>query len=398
MARIWTLALVASLLAGGVAAAQEDPIGDLLGGPSLSPAEAPPAPAPAGPAATPPAEAAPAPEVPTAPQPELDEEGNVIPPPAPSASTPTPPPPAAAAPESQPPPPAQAAAPPAVAPEAPQPPPTAVAPVPATQAVAPPPAPPAAQAAVPPPPQASAPPPPAAPPAQVPAQESYAAPAPSQTAPPVANLPTGPIPYQALTPSPAATTAAPAAPYARPATPYPQPSPPYATAPAPPPPYSSPPMGLASAPPPSTGVQTGARSPVHIDEHGRTPDAAPTYRELDYEQRLRSSYASAQGLQGPLDGGWTLSVDGDERYFLQLVERSSGLLEGVWRDLRRTGALNASGFVEGIQRYGGQLTFSFRPDGRDELVTATLTAGADGKWSGEMVRGRDRKSITLRRN
>jgi hypothetical protein len=155
---------------------------------------------------------------------------------------------------------------------------------------------------------------------------------------------------------------------------------------------------MASAPPPSTTVRSTGGTPVNIDQRDRTPEGPLNPRELDYEQRLRASYASAQGLQGPLDGSWTLAVDGDDLYSLELVERSSGVLEGAWRDVRRVGAVNASGFVEDIQRYGGQLTLRFRPDLRDDPFAITLVAGADGRWTGELVRGRDRKSVTLRRN
>jgi hypothetical protein len=92
-----------------------------------------------------------------------------------------------------------------------------------------------------------------------------------------------------------------------------------------------------------------------------------------------------------------LSADGGDLYSLELVERSSGVLEGAWRDLRRIGAINASGFVDEIQRYGGQLTFRFYPRG-SEPATASLVAGVDGRWTGELVNGKERRNVTLRRN
>lgn len=380
--------LAASLILAGAATAQQDPIGDLLGG---APETAP--------TATPPV----APQPPSAAQPvELDEDGQPIPPQqpvAPTAAEPAPPAQAAAPPETPPavqPPPQQAVAAPPVgpAPVAPQAlPPQAIAPPP----IATPPAPPVPeQALAPTPPPAAAAPLPTAP---IPYQTlgpSAATPPPLATAP--AYVPPAPT-YVAPTPTPPQARVTPPAPYvpSRPPTTYAAPTP----GPAAPPayaPYASPPMGLASAPPPSTNVRPSNGVPVNINERDRTPDSAPTYRELDYEQRLRASYASAQGLQGPLDGTWILAVDGDDLYSMELVDRSSGVLEGVWRDLRRTGSISGSGFVEDIQRYGGQLTFRFQPDAREAPASVTLAAGPDGRWTGELTRGGKHKPIILRRN
>ena len=46
--------------------------------------------------------------------------------------------------------------------------------------------------------------------------------------------------------------------------------------------------------------------PVMIDETDRSPDGPPTPLDLGYEARIRGSASSAQGLLGPLDGGWTV--------------------------------------------------------------------------------------------
>jgi hypothetical protein len=165
---------------------------------------------------------------------------------------------------------------------------------------------------------------------------------------------------------------------------------------APPPEYARPAgPALAALPRPAPRPSRGA--PVHIDELGKTPDGPPTAVEMSYEQRLRASFSSAQGLQGPLDGSWVLAASGGDLYALELVDRSSGVLEGVWRDLRRAGAINASGFVDDIQRYGGQLTLRFFPHGREPAV-ATLAAGVDGQWSGDLTDGGERRTVTLRRN
>lgn len=131
--------------------------------------------------------------------------------------------------------------------------------------------------------------------------------------------------------------------------------------------------------------------PVHVDDTGKSPEAPPSVSDLAYDSRIRASMASAQGFQGPLDGGWTLATDEGDRYAFQLVDRSSGVLEGAWRDVRRPGALTASGLVDRIERTGGDVILSF--GGR----TATLRPAPDGRWTGELDEGGTRRSVSLRR-
>jgi hypothetical protein len=131
---------------------------------------------------------------------------------------------------------------------------------------------------------------------------------------------------------------------------------------------------------------------VHIEETGKNPDAPPTTRDMAYDTRLKSSFASAQGFQGPLDGGWTLAARGaEDLYALQLVDRPDRL-EGVWRDLRRKGALTASGLVDDIQRTGTDLTLRFASG-----VSASLHGTYDGAWAGELTEGGRTRAVVLRR-
>ncbi|RAK59283.1 hypothetical protein DJ021_05435 [Phenylobacterium hankyongense] len=154
-----------------------------------------------------------------------------------------------------------------------------------------------------------------------------------------------------------------------------------------------PPVPIPYAPPP----RPQATTPVRVDEVGKTPDAPPTLKDMAYDSRIRSSFASAQAFQGPLDGGWTLAADGEgDLYNLQLSNRGERL-EGAWRDLRRKGALDASGLVDDIQRSGSQLTLRFSPAPGKPVAVATLQGGYDGRWSGELAQGSERKRITLRR-
>lgn len=141
------------------------------------------------------------------------------------------------------------------------------------------------------------------------------------------------------------------------------------------------------APPPRRPALT---APVRIEETGKSPDGAPSPAAAAYDSRLKSSMASAQGFQGPMDGGWTLIAGGRELYILQLIDRN-GAVEGAWRDPRRPGALDASGFIDQVERAGDDLTVRFASG-----VVAVLHA-ADGRWSGELSEGGRTQSVNLRR-
>jgi hypothetical protein len=172
----------------------------------------------------------------------------------------------------------------------------------------------------------------------------------------------------------------------------------------PPAPYQAPAAPVAPLRPPPSAASTTPTAPgrptrpVNIDELGRTPDYPPSAVDLNYEARLRASSASAQGLQGPLDGPWTLrSTSGRELYSLLLVDNAQAL-EGAWRDPRRRGATDASGFLNDIQRSGGGIVITFYPAPGAGLATLTLTPAADGSWAGELEERGERQRVTLRRN
>jgi hypothetical protein len=164
---------------------------------------------------------------------------------------------------------------------------------------------------------------------------------------------------------------------------------------------------VRTAPEPEPSVLPSARSytpgprphlnaPVHIDETGKTPDAPPSLGAMAYDSRIRSSFASAESFQGPLDGGWTLSEKpGGDYYALQIVDRRDRL-EAVWRNVRRVGSLNASGMVDDIQRTGGGLTLRFT-EAPAPAAVVTLREAPGGLWAGQLVRGDAVISVTLRR-
>lgn len=154
-------------------------------------------------------------------------------------------------------------------------------------------------------------------------------------------------------------------------------------------------LAASRAPVPAPPPAPRLTAPVNISETGKTPDSPPSVRDLAYESRIRSSVASAQSFQGPLDGSWTLLAGGTELYALQLVDRGAGVVEGAWRDLRRVGAIGASGFFDQIESQGPDLTLRFTPasGASAEAVLHSAYAG----WTGEFIEGGARRPVELRR-
>jgi hypothetical protein len=140
-------------------------------------------------------------------------------------------------------------------------------------------------------------------------------------------------------------------------------------------------------------------APVHVDEYDKTPEAPLNGAELGYETRLRSSFASAQGLQGPLDGAWMLTTTGGQPlYALLFVDKGQGLLEGAWRDPRRRGATDSSGFMVSVQRIGSQLRANFQSRPGAPPTTITLDPASGGTWSGVLDEAGTRTTVTLKRD
>lgn len=177
---------------------------------------------------------------------------------------------------------------------------------------------------------------------------------------------------------------------------------PYSPAPAPPPAERPAVVSLPPAyapPPPPVSRRPRLTAPVTVDEYDKTPEAPLNAVELGYESRLRSSFASAQGMQGPMDGAWVLRTrSGETLYSFLLVDKGGGTLEGAWRDPRRRGSPDASGFLVEIQRVGSQVTASFYPRPGAGVATLMLNPVSGGEWSGDLLEGRDRTAVTLRRN
>ena len=162
----------------------------------------------------------------------------------------------------------------------------------------------------------------------------------------------------------------------------------------PPPAYTPPSYSPPAYPPPPT--RPPVTEPVFVDQLDRTPEAPPNSTDLSYEQRLRQSFAAAQGLQGAFDGAWTLrSPTGAVLYTLQIVDQGRGELGGSWLDPARKGSLEGSGFLEDVRQAGGQVTLQFTPRAGQRAYVTLSAAGAG--WTGQLEQGGDRIPVTLRR-
>ncbi len=128
-------------------------------------------------------------------------------------------------------------------------------------------------------------------------------------------------------------------------------------------------------PPPEPRPSSG--KPVFIHEAGRTPDSAANETDRAYDARLRMSASAARSFHGPLEGGWTLAAGGQDLFALQLIDRT-GFVEGAWRDLRRPGALDASGLIDAADRMSGDLTLRFSG-------AMLVIRPADAGWAGEFT-------------
>lgn len=174
-----------------------------------------------------------------------------------------------------------------------------------------------------------------------------------------------------------------------------------ATTPAP---AVTPPAALAAAPaaprPPvwTPPARPQLDRPVMIGETGVSPDGPPSPVDLGYEARIRASFAAAQGMQGAMDGGWTVrGPDGTVLLVLQLVDRGTGEgLEGAWRD-PRVGGIGKVGLIDGIERGSSSLVIRYRrlPDRPQTVLTLTPSVGG---WSGEMRDEQGARPVTVERN
>ena len=121
--------------------------------------------------------------------------------------------------------------------------------------------------------------------------------------------------------------------------------------------------------------------------------------EQVYEMRVKGSIVAAQGLQGPLDGGWKVAgPDGAALYALQIVDPAGGYgpLEGAWRDVRRPGAVGSTGLIDSIVRDGSDLIVRFSARA-GQLTMLTLHPTGETRWAGDLVEAGAARTVIAER-
>jgi hypothetical protein len=190
----------------------------------------------------------------------------------------------------------------------------------------------------------------------------------------------------------------------------PTPNPAPAAAPAPPTPTPTPSIDT---------ILSGAKNPAPAsdDEDQPAASAAPAppasgasglafptpYTDLDakaYSDSILAAARAEQAMQGPLDGGWSVTDAGGRRLFsLRMVDHGQGvtLAEGAWLDLTAAPGPGAAGFVESIGYDGDRLMLRFH-EADDDLVVLTIRPSGGASWSGDLLRRGTTAKVTLSRD
>ncbi|HEX7758385.1 MAG TPA: hypothetical protein VF459_02705 [Caulobacteraceae bacterium] len=153
-------------------------------------------------------------------------------------------------------------------------------------------------------------------------------------------------------------------------------------------------MPTANAPPPPTGAP-------RLEQTGVSPDGPASYGDMAFESRIRQSVAAAQGLQGALDGQWTLyDAAGHPLYVFMFIDPAGGRgdLEAAWRDLRRARGSDDLGVVDSLQHTGLSLSLNFVPHRGAGATAIQLQGQATGAWDGQMTEAGAALKVSLRRN
>ena len=172
------------------------------------------------------------------------------------------------------------------------------------------------------------------------------------------------------------------------------------------------PAGQTLAPPapptpaPTTEQPSPAAPTLQPDSQSEEPQAVQTPDSLGegaaaqeaWEQRLHAAYDNAEARQGPLDGRWKINgQDGDELFVLVLSDPESGNLVGAWRDLRRGGGADGSGYLSMIERTADGIYVRFTEPEQGVDTVIQLRPTADGGWGGELTESGAVRSVVMKR-
>jgi hypothetical protein len=142
-----------------------------------------------------------------------------------------------------------------------------------------------------------------------------------------------------------------------------------------------------------------APDPDEVDPNHAIPQGGYIPASEAYDLRVKGSILAAQGLQGPMDGGWSIEgPSGVVLYALQIVDKVGGYggLEGAWRDPRRAGSVGSTGLIDFVDRSNGDFLTRFSPR-PGQLSTLDLTQRPDGTWSGKLNENGVETAVVARR-
>ena len=163
-------------------------------------------------------------------------------------------------------------------------------------------------------------------------------------------------------------------------------------------PAGQPPASVQSMPPQSTPAQ--ADNQTEEPQTSTVPDnlGQGAMAQQAWDARLRAAYEAAEARQGPLDGSWRLTgADGDVLFEFVLSDPGASNMTGAWRDLRRGGGADGSGFVSAVYRTADGVVVRLTEPGQSSEIVLQLRPTADGRWGGEMTENGAASSVILTR-
>ena len=147
-------------------------------------------------------------------------------------------------------------------------------------------------------------------------------------------------------------------------------------------------------------------APTQPDTQAEEPQTAPApdvigegaYAQQAWEARLHAAYEDAEARQGPLDGSWRLTgADGDVLFEFVLSDPGVSSVTGAWRDLRRGGGADGSGFVSAVYRTADGVDVRFTETGQGSQTVLQVRPTADGRWGGELTEAGAVRSVIMTR-
>jgi len=173
---------------------------------------------------------------------------------------------------------------------------------------------------------------------------------------------------------------------------------------------------LDPAPSSAPSAVVAPDAPLQTQPTPTPPPSTPTPSEtisppppVDIGANINAAYANAESVQGPLDGRWRLvGADGTDLFAFVMADTGGApssraatpdapAIEGAWRDLRRPGALAASGFLQSVVHATDAVEIRFYEADPSAPTVVKLRADAAGAWSGDLVEAGSSRPVVMKR-